>query len=212
MKGRYAMVLMLCCSAAAEARFVDIAQSAGVDFVHRSGAAVCALFARDLWLWGRVFGFRRRWRTRPLLGQRRAAAPSIERARSGQRALRNNGAGRFSEQTARAGVGDRGYGMGATVGDWDNDGRADLYVTNFGANALFHNRGQGRFADVTATTGVGCPGWGTSAAFADVDLDGDLDLFVGNYLDYPTEDPLVCRIGNRRGAALLRPAQVRRPS
>ena len=197
MKGCYAMVLMLCCSAAAESRFVDIAQSAGVDFVHRSGAAG-ARYLPETYGSGAAFLDFDGDGALDLYLVNAGRLPHLSNAPAAANALfRNNGAGRFSEQTARAGVGDRGYGMGATVGDWDNDGRADLYVTNFGANALFHNRGQGRFADVTATTGVGCPGWGTSAAFADVDLDGDLDLFVGNYLDYPTEDPLVCRIGNR---------------
>ena len=123
--------------------------------------------------------------------------------------FRNEGVGRFADVTDAAGVGDRGYGMGAAVGDYDNDGWADLYVTNFGANALFRNEGVGRFADVTATADVGCLGWGTSAAFADVDLDGDLDLFVGNYLDYPTEGSARVPDWQQRGAALLRPAQVR---
>ena len=196
MKVRYGMVLLLCCSAAAESHFVDIAQSAGVDFVHHSGATG-ARYLPETYGSGAAFLDYDGDGALDLYLVNSGRLPELSNEPETANALfRNEGAGHFSEQTAQAGVGDRGYGMGATVGDYDNDGWADLYVTNFGPNALFHNRGEGRFADVTATADVGCPGWGTSAAFADVDLDGDLDLFVGNYLDYPTEYPLVCRIGN----------------
>ena len=192
MKVRYGMVLLLWGSAAAESRFVDVAQSAGIDFVHRSGATG-ARYLPETYGSGVAFLDFDRDGALDLYWVNAGRLPELSTAPPAANALfRNEGAGRFERS---GGAGDRGYGMGATVGDFDNDGWADLYVTNFGPNALFHNR-QGRFADVTASAGVGCPRWGTSAAFADVDLDGDLDLFVGNYLDYPTDDPLVCRIGN----------------
>ena len=195
MKVRYGMVLLLCCSAAAESRFVDIAQSAGVDFVHRSGATG-ARYLPETYGAGVAFLDYDGDGALDLYLVNSGRLPELSNEPEAANALFRNEVGRFADVTDAAGVGDRGYGMGAAVGDYDNDGWADLYVTNFGANALFRNEGVGRFADVTATADVGCPGWGTSAAFADVDLDGDLDLFVGNYLDYPTEDPLVCRIGN----------------
>ena len=196
MKVRYGMVLLLCCNAAAQSRFVDIAQSAGVDFVHRSGATG-ARYLPETYGSGAAFLDFDGDGVLDLYLVNAGRLPELSNAPEAANALfRNEGAGRFADVTDMAGVGDLGYGMGAAVGDYDNDGWADLYVTNFGANALFHNRGEGRFADVAVAAGVGCLGWGTSAAFADVDLDGDLDLFVGNYLDYPTEDPLVCRIGN----------------
>ena len=196
MKARYGMILLLCCNAAAASHFVDIAQSAGIDFVHRNGATG-ARYLPETYGAGAAFLDFDGDGALDLYLVNSGRLPQLSNAPAAANALfRNEEGGRFSEQTAQAGVGDLGYGMGATVGDYDNDGWADLYVTNFGPNALFHNRGQGRFADVTATAGVGCPGWGASAAFADVDLDGDLDLFVGNYLDYPTQDPLACRIGN----------------
>ena len=196
MKVRYGMVLLFCCNAAAQSRFVDIAQSAGVDFVHRSGATG-ARYLPETYGSGAAFLDFDGDGVLDLYLVNAGRLPELSNAPEAANALfRNEGAGRFADVTLAAGVGDRGYGMGAAVGDYDNDGWADLYVTNFGANALFHNRGEGRFADVTDAAGVGCLGWGTSAAFADVDLDGDLDLFVGNYLDYPTKDPLVCRIGN----------------
>ena len=97
---------------------------------------------------------------------------------------RNNGDGTFADVTDKAGVGDVGWGMGAAVGDYDNDGFDDLYVTCLGANRLFRNNGNGSFTDVTQTAGVNDPRWSTGAAFVDYDHDGKLDLFVANYVEY----------------------------
>jgi hypothetical protein len=76
------------------------------------------------------------------------------------------------------------YGMGAAVGDYDNDGFEDLYVTNYGDNILYHNDGDGTFSDVTAKAGVAAGGWSASAGFFDYDNDGRLDLFVTRYVDW----------------------------
>ncbi|MDT5157465.1 MAG: enediyne biosynthesis protein [Acidobacteriota bacterium] len=97
---------------------------------------------------------------------------------------RNNGDGTFTDVTDKAGVGDIGWGMGAAVGDFDNDGYEDLYVTCLGPNHLLKNNGDGTFKDVTAKAGVGDPRWSTGAAFVDYDNDGRLDLFVSNYVDF----------------------------
>ena len=105
---------------------------------------------------------------------------------------RNEGGGRFKDVTAEAGVGHRGYGMGCTAGDIENDGDIDLYVTNFGPNVLYRNEGGGRFKDVTSEAGVGDPRWSASAAFADIDNDGDLDLYVTNYLDFTLDNNKYC--------------------
>jgi enediyne biosynthesis protein E4 len=95
----------------------------------------------------------------------------------------NRGDGYF-HRVERSGADDRGYGMGVTSGDYDNDGDIDLYVTNLGANVLLQNDGTGQFTDVTQSAGVGDTSWSTAATFLDLDADGDLDLFVVNYLHW----------------------------
>ena len=99
--------------------------------------------------------------------------------------------------------------MGACAGDVDNDGRIDLYVTNYGANALYHNDGDGAFTDVTRDARRrGSPRWSTSCAFLDVDRDGDLDLFVTNYLDAPPSNNRFCGDPQRAHSRLLPSAQL----
>jgi len=97
---------------------------------------------------------------------------------------RNRGDGTFQEVTSRAGIRDSGWGHGCAVGDIDNDGDPDLYVTNRGANALYRNRGDGTFIEVGRAAGVDDPGWSASAAFADYDADGFLDLVVAEYVEF----------------------------
>ena len=94
----------------------------------------------------------------------------------------NNRDGTFADVTASAGVANRRWGEGACVGDFDNDGWPDLYVTNFGPNRLYHNDGHGGFTDVAETAGVAASGWSTGCAFGDYDGDGRLDLFVAGYV------------------------------
>jgi len=91
---------------------------------------------------------------------------------------------RFTDVTRQAGIAVRGYGMGAAVGDYDNDGYLDLFVTGFGTTTLLHNNGNGTFTDSTMQAGVASEGWTTSAAFVDFDRDGFLDLFVSRYVDF----------------------------
>ena len=96
----------------------------------------------------------------------------------------NNGDGTFTDVTDKAGVGDIGWGMGAAIGDYNNDGFDDIYVTCLGPNHLLKNNGNGSFTDVTQKSGVGDPRWSAGAAFVDYDNDGKLDLFVSNYVDF----------------------------
>ncbi|MDQ2777870.1 MAG: CRTAC1 family protein [Acidobacteriota bacterium] len=96
--------------------------------------------------------------------------------------------GTFEDVTERAGVAGTGYGMGVAVGDYDNDGYKDLYVTQYGRNILYHNNGDGTFTDVTSETGTGGSGWSTSATWVDYDNDGKLDLVVARYMDWDFPD------------------------
>lgn len=109
---------------------------------------------------------------------------------------RNRGDGTFEDVTQQAGVGDTRYGMGVAVGDFDQDGYSDLYVTNVGANVLYRNRGDGTFEDVTQRAGVAAPGWSTAAAFVDYDQDGDTDLMVVNYIDWSPQREVSCKKGS----------------
>ncbi len=97
---------------------------------------------------------------------------------------RNNRDGTFTDVTGTAGVGGGGYGMGVAVGDYNGDGFADLYVTQFGRNILYRNNGNGTFTDVTDKAGVGCSGWSSSAVWFDYDNDGKLDLFVCQFAEF----------------------------
>jgi len=112
------------------------------------------------------------------------------RQRTTNHLYRNNGTGTFTDVTAKARVPGRGWGFGCVAADYDNDGQADLFVTNFGPNILYRNRGDGTFEDVTAKAGVGGGDiWHAGAAFGDYDLDGRLDLFVPGYLDFNVARP-----------------------
>jgi hypothetical protein len=96
--------------------------------------------------------------------------------------------GTFEDVTEKAGLAGAGYGMGVAVGDYDNDGFEDLYVTAYGGNKLYHNNGDGTFTDVTEKAGVAGSGWSTSAAWVDLDADGRLDLVVLRYLQWDFDD------------------------
>jgi len=96
--------------------------------------------------------------------------------------------GTFEDVTEKSGLQGWGYGMGVAVGDYDNDGYEDLYVTAFGGNKLYHNNGNGTFTDMTEQAGVGGGRWSTSAAWVDLDNDGRLDLVALRYLDWNFDD------------------------
>ena len=106
---------------------------------------------------------------------------------------RNSGDGTFIDVTIAAGLQhNHGYGMGCISADYDNDGDADIYLTNFGPNQLYRNNGDGTFTDVTSDAGVGDGNWSVSASFGDYNLDGHLDIYVVNYLDYQLETAHPC--------------------
>src|SRR5450755_370742 len=97
---------------------------------------------------------------------------------------RNNRDGTFTDVTEKAGVGGGGYGMGVAVGDYNGDGFADLYVTQYGRSILYRNNGDGTFTDVTEKAAVAAPGWASSAVWFDYDNDGRSDLFVGQFCEF----------------------------
>ncbi len=119
-----------------------------------------------------------------------AVGATLESPRLGPgcRLYENLGGLRFRDATARCAIDVRGWANGVAVGDYDGDGRDDLYITCFGPDVLLANRG-GRFEDATAAAGVADDAWGTGAAFGDLDADGDLDLYVVNYLDFDPGRP-----------------------
>ena len=124
---------------------------------------------------------------------------------------RNNRDGTFTDVTAQAGVSGGNFGMGAAVGDYDNDGDPDIYVSAYGKAILYRNQGNGTFQDVTAAAGVAAPGWTTSAVWFDFDNDTDLDLFVCSYVEYGLDNPISCGI-NPLGKTHYCPPRVFRPT
>jgi tetratricopeptide (TPR) repeat protein len=121
--------------------------------------------------------------------------PLPTRPNTGDRLFRNLGHGRFADVTEQSGIArmKRGYGNGVAIGDFDNDGHPDLFITRWRSYALYRNRGDGTFEDITNPSGLGGDrDWPTSAAWADLDNDGDLDLYVCHYLVWDAEHPTLC--------------------
>ena len=136
-----------------------------------------------------------------------AARPS-----AGDRLFRNRGDGTFTDVSAPSGIEamPRGYGHGVAVGDVDNDGHPDLFVTRMGSYALYRNKGDGTFEDATRASGLGGDrDWPTSAAFADLDGDGDLDLYVCHYVEWDPKDPRICRDPRTRRPVICEPQVFR---
>jgi hypothetical protein len=175
-------------------RFPEVARASGVDFRHENGARGKRHMPETTsggaaWL--------------DYDGDERfdlyLASGNVHAARGGDgdtpgRLFKNVDGSRFRDVTEAAGLIDRGYATGLAVGDHDNDGKPDLYLTRLGSNALHRNE-SGTFRDITGSSRTAAAGWSSCAAFLDHDLDGDLDLYVGRYVDY---DPAVeCQEGGQ---------------
>ena len=173
-------------------QFINMAAQANIAFKHESGATP-EKYMPETMSGGSIF-----------LDYNNDGWPDIffvnggsfidkQKAAGAQHTLyRNNKDGTFTDVTAGSGIVPSGYGMGACSADYDNDGRADLYVTGVAANKLYHNNGNGTFSDVTEKTGVGSSSWSASCAFGDIDNDGYVDLFVTNYVDFSVKNNKYC--------------------
>lgn len=170
-------------------KFVDVTAAAGIGFVHTNAATGEKLLPETMGAGVAFLDYDGDGdpdlvfvNSAPWPGQEKPGASPPTQA-----LYQNDGKGHFRDVTAESGLNRTFYGMGAAVGDYDNDGDPDLYVTGLGAGHLFRNDG-GKFKDVTAEAhAAGAGGWQTSAAWIDVENDGDLDLFVCQYVDWSPE-------------------------
>ena len=172
--------------------FIDVTESAGLSFEHTDGRSGLRLFNEFLGSGGGFFDYDGDGDLDIYLVNGALQTDNGQDETPHNVLYRNNGDNTFTDVTKAAGVGSTAYGTGATVGDYDNDGDLDLYVTNFGVDQLYQNNGDGTFTDVTTHTHVGNPNWGTSCAFADVNNDGHLDLYIANYAEWTPESDIRC--------------------
>ena len=198
-----AAALLICLSieftsAQRSVTFDNIAATAGVTFTNINGASAEKYLAETMGSGGLLFDYDNDGWVDLFLVDGGSLADATVSARARHRLFRNMGKGAFGDVTESSGIRHSDYGMGACAGDIDNDGRSDLYITNYGPNVLYRNGGKGVFTDVTRIAGVGLAGWSTSCAFVDVDVDGDLDLFVTNYLDAAKSNNRFCGDPQRR--------------
>src|SRR5205823_3030551 len=173
--------------------FTDITEQSGIHFKYNNGAfgkkylpetmgpGVCFLdYDNDGW--------------QDILLVNSMDWPGHKSGKSTPALYHNNKDGTFTNVTREAGLAIEAYSLGCTVGDYDNDGYEDIYITAVGNNHLFHNLGNGKFADVTAKAGVADPGFSTSAVWFDYDNDGKLDLFVAHYVEWSIEKDQHCSL------------------
>ena len=163
--------------------YVDVAEQVGVDFQHVTGASGRRYFPETMGS-GVAFVDFDGDQNLDIYFVNGAAFPGYKGSPDPVNALFRNEGDRFVEAARDAGVDDPGHGMGCAFADYDNDGDADLYLTNYGANVMYRNEGDGRYRDVTGQAAVGDTTWSMGSTFVDYDHDGDLDLYVANYVHY----------------------------
>ena len=186
-------------------QFVDVTQEAGISWKHTDGRSGQKYFMETLGSGAAFFDYDADGdpdlyfvNGAPLPGYVAQEVPT-------NCLYRNNGDGTFTDVTEESGVGDTGYGHGCAVGDYNNDGQLDLYVTNYAANRLYRNNGDGTFTDVAEIAGVTEPRWSSSCAFADYDRDGNLDLYVVNYIVFDIDENPWCGLKEKGIRAYCEP-------
>ena len=186
-------------------QFVDVTQEAGIRWKHTDGRSGEKYFMETLGSGAAFFDYDADGdpdlyfvNGAPLPGYIAQEVPT-------NCLYRNNGDGTFTDVTEKSGVGDTGYGHGCAVGDYNNDGQLDLYVTNYGTNRLYRNNGDGTFTDVAEIAGVTEPRWSSSCAFADYDRDGNLDLYVVNYIVFDIDENPWCGLKEKGIRAYCEP-------
>jgi hypothetical protein len=177
---------------AASGRFVEVAEKSGIaGFQHTDGSSGRKFFVEQMGGGVALLDYDGDgWLDIYLCSG--AALPGYKGPAPSNRLYRNRQDGTFEDVTARSGTGWGRYSIGAAAGDYDNDGRPDLYVCGFGRNALFHNKGDGTFEDVAPAMGLAGGRLSSSAAWGDYDADGFLDLYVCNYVKYRLDEDLWC--------------------
>jgi hypothetical protein len=174
--------------------FTDVTRSSGISFRHHNAATGRKLLPETMGGGCAFFDFDNDGDQDLLFVDSLTRWPWDEKTAETERATnalyRNDGRGHFEDVTPGSGLDQQAYGMGCAVGDYDNDGRVDVFLTALGKNRLFHNEGNGKFRDITDEAGVGGAddAWSTSSGWFDYDNDGDLDLFVCNYLQWSREN------------------------
>ncbi|MGH9448924.1 MAG: CRTAC1 family protein [Terriglobia bacterium] len=177
-------------------RYEEITRRAGIHFTHYTGAFGKRYLPETMGSGCAFIDYDNDGRPDILLVQG-MDFPGHSRRRTTQRLYRNNGDGTFTDVTRRAGLDIEMYGMGVAVGDYDNDGYDDIYLTGLGESHLLHNERNGTFKDVTKYAGVNNTGFGASAAWFDYDRDGRLDLFVCNYVKWSEKGDIYCSLDGR---------------
>lgn len=211
------LLLALACAglavhAAGPVVFKEISAAAGIRFVQNNGAFGGKLFPEELGSGVIFFDYNSDgWQDILLVNAKNW--PGRPGPASHARLYRNKHDGTFADVSKGSGLDVELFGVGGAAGDYDNDGRVDVFITAYGGGRLFRNLGDGRFQDVTVPAGVADTGWSTSAMWVDYDNDGKLDLFVARYIDWDVKSDIYCTQNGRTkgycGPTLYKPNSPR---